>query len=191
MVQPYLYPSIVHQTLRARLPMKTGNDDHSDVQRPSQVEDQALVQQTETTRTEETFVTIETNGIANKPLEVPEPVPEGSDLNLAGTVKGVNLAVSPEDITLTRNTGGLEPHTEQMSGNHEKVGSYRRSYFDSLGNGKPMLCSTNFNKTMEFDPIKQHRHFCPWTVSTGKSVPGWLQTLSALEENKELSAHLV
>lgn len=118
------------------------------------MEDQALVQQSETARTEETFVTIETNAIADEPLEVPEPVPEGSDLNLTGTVKGV-IAVAgelssstPENITSTRNAGGLEPHGEQMCGNHDKVGSYQRSYFDSLGNGasqcqKPMLCSTS------------------------------------------------
>ncbi|KAL4584180.1 hypothetical protein LXL04_008772 [Taraxacum kok-saghyz] len=41
-------------------------------------------------------------------------------------------------------------------------------------------------KGMEFDPIKQHRHFCPWIVATGKSAgPGWKQTLSALQRHKE------
>ncbi|XP_022731373.1 uncharacterized protein LOC111285926 isoform X2 [Durio zibethinus] len=32
----------------------------------------------------------------------------------------------------------------------------------------------------EFDPIRQHRHFCPWISSTGSGAPGWQQTLSAL-----------
>ncbi|GAV62826.1 zf-C3HC domain-containing protein [Cephalotus follicularis] len=35
---------------------------------------------------------------------------------------------------------------------------------------------------MKFDPIKQHRHFCPWIVSTGGKLPGWQQTLSALQQ---------
>ncbi|PRQ16451.1 putative Zinc finger, C3HC [Rosa chinensis] len=35
--------------------------------------------------------------------------------------------------------------------------------------------------TMEFDSIKQHRHFCPWIASTGNGAPGWKQTLSALQ----------
>ncbi|KFK36054.1 hypothetical protein AALP_AA4G071800 [Arabis alpina] len=40
------------------------------------------------------------------------------------------------------------------------------------------------NKQMEFDPVKQHRHFCPWIWSTGKRGPGWRQTLSALQRQK-------
>ncbi|KAK1384013.1 C3HC-type domain-containing protein [Heracleum sosnowskyi] len=41
---------------------------------------------------------------------------------------------------------------------------------------------------MEFDPIRQHRHFCPWITSTGSSLPGWKQTLSALQRQKEFSS---
>ncbi|XP_041998177.1 uncharacterized protein LOC121748031 [Salvia splendens] len=192
---------IVGQNLRARLPIKTGTKDHSDVQ----VEDQAVVQQSETISAEETFVTIEPNAIADKPLEAPESVAEGTNLNFSGTEKGVNSAAAGElssstleDISSITNAGGLVPHREQMSGNQEG-GSYGKNYVDSLGIGasqseKPMLFSTrehkkllSFSKPIEFDPIKQHRHFCPWILSTGKSAPGWLQTLSALEENKELS----
>ncbi|CAA0818406.1 C3HC zinc finger-like [Striga hermonthica] len=42
------------------------------------------------------------------------------------------------------------------------------------------------SKTKEFDPIKQHRYFCPWIMSSGKFSPGWQQTLSALVDHKEL-----
>lgn len=38
---------------------------------------------------------------------------------------------------------------------------------------------------MKFDPIRQHRHFCPWIVSTGGGLPGWQQTLSALHRQRE------
>lgn len=43
------------------------------------------------------------------------------------------------------------------------------------------------DKAMEFDPIKQHRHFCPWITSTGNGGPGWQQTLSALLREKGFS----
>lgn len=58
------------------------------------------------------------------------------------------------------------------------------AYLTIAGEDKKLL---SFDKPMEFDPMKQHRHFCPWTVSTGKSAPGWQQTLSALAEDKEPS----
>ncbi|XP_050236868.1 uncharacterized protein LOC126686712 [Mercurialis annua] len=40
-------------------------------------------------------------------------------------------------------------------------------------------------KAMEFDPIRQHRHFCPWILSTNSGAAGWQQTLSALFRQKE------
>ncbi|CAN6930435.1 unnamed protein product [Brassica oleracea] len=40
------------------------------------------------------------------------------------------------------------------------------------------------NKQMEFDPVKQHRHFCPWIWSTSRKGPGWRQALSALQRHK-------
>ncbi|KAI3884492.1 hypothetical protein MKX03_034832 [Papaver bracteatum] len=43
---------------------------------------------------------------------------------------------------------------------------------------------------VEFDPIKQHRHFCPWIISTGNVAPGWQQTLEALDHEKD-SSHLI
>ncbi|KAA8542312.1 hypothetical protein F0562_023552 [Nyssa sinensis] len=43
------------------------------------------------------------------------------------------------------------------------------------------------DKAMAFDPIRQHRHFCPWIASVGNAAPGWQQTLSALQRQKEFS----
>lgn len=40
------------------------------------------------------------------------------------------------------------------------------------------------DKATEFDPIKQHRHFCPWIASVNDEEPGWKQTLSALYHQK-------
>ncbi|KAI4344036.1 hypothetical protein L6164_011313 [Bauhinia variegata] len=41
------------------------------------------------------------------------------------------------------------------------------------------------NKAMEFDPIRQHRHFCPWIASLDNGEPGWQRTLSALYNQKD------
>ncbi|KAL9337657.1 hypothetical protein Peur_069426 [Populus x canadensis] len=43
------------------------------------------------------------------------------------------------------------------------------------------------DKALGFDPIRQHRHFCPWIISTSSGAPGWQQTLSALGRQKEFS----
>ncbi|ESW27156.1 hypothetical protein PHAVU_003G178600 [Phaseolus vulgaris] len=40
------------------------------------------------------------------------------------------------------------------------------------------------DKATEFDPIRQHRHFCPWIASINDGEPGWKQTLSALYHQK-------
>ncbi|KAE8694718.1 C3HC zinc finger-like, putative isoform 2 [Hibiscus syriacus] len=43
----------------------------------------------------------------------------------------------------------------------------------------------HMDKISEFDPIRQHRHFCPWIVSMSGGAPGWKQTLSALQSGKD------
>lgn len=118
---------MVGHNLRARLPIKAGNEDHSEVQWPSQVEGQLLLQQSENVSAEGTIVTTEPNVISHNPLEVPESVAEGShsNLELTETVNGVNLAASgeassltPEDSTSNRSSGAIVPHIDQMSGNN-------------------------------------------------------------------------
>ncbi|KAF7806320.1 NIPA-like protein [Senna tora] len=58
-------------------------------------------------------------------------------------------------------------------------------------NNEDLICTSGkylkqlpSNKTMEFDPIRQHRHFCPWIASINDEEPGWKQTLSALYYQK-------
>ncbi|XP_038725574.1 uncharacterized protein LOC120016737 isoform X2 [Tripterygium wilfordii] len=43
------------------------------------------------------------------------------------------------------------------------------------------------DQLMEFDLIRQHRHFCPWIASAGNAAPGWQQTLSAVQRQKDNS----
>ena len=45
------------------------------------------------------------------------------------------------------------------------------------------------DKAMEFDPIRHHRHFCPWIASIDDGEPGWKQTLSALYHQKNHLPH--
>ncbi|KAK7388787.1 hypothetical protein VNO78_23614 [Psophocarpus tetragonolobus] len=45
------------------------------------------------------------------------------------------------------------------------------------------------DNAMEFDPIRQHRHFCPWIASINDGEPGWKQTLSALYHQKNHFLH--
>ncbi|GMQ11167.1 hypothetical protein CsSME_00053917 [Camellia sinensis var. sinensis] len=57
----------------------------------------------------------------------------------------------------------------------------------SIGKNQDQL---RFDEAMKFDPIRQHRHFCPWIASTGNSPPGWKQVLFALQRQKEFSSPL-
>lgn len=49
------------------------------------------------------------------------------------------------------------------------------------------ICKHSSIKKMEFHPIRQHRHFCPWVTSKETVSPGWQQTLSALQKEKVFS----
>ncbi|KAM0938078.1 putative Zinc finger, C3HC [Dioscorea sansibarensis] len=45
------------------------------------------------------------------------------------------------------------------------------------------------SKFTEFDPIRQHRPFCPWIAPVdGKSTPGWKLTVSALVQREKSSS---
>ncbi|KAJ1392331.1 Zinc finger, C3HC-like [Sesbania bispinosa] len=48
---------------------------------------------------------------------------------------------------------------------------------------------TPSDKAMEFDPVRQHRHFCPWIASIDGGEPGWKQTFSALYHQKKHLPH--
>ena len=45
-----------------------------------------------------------------------------------------------------------------------------------------------WKEDMEFDPILQHRHFCPWVnTNVGRGLCGWQLTLDALEASPSLA----
>ncbi|KAM6593698.1 hypothetical protein CsatA_001401 [Cannabis sativa] len=53
--------------------------------------------------------------------------------------------------------------------------------------GSNLIKQVSSDNKMELDPVRQHRHFCPWIASTGKGTPGWKQTLSALQRQQRSS----
>ncbi|XP_038895031.1 uncharacterized protein LOC120083371 [Benincasa hispida] len=54
--------------------------------------------------------------------------------------------------------------------------------------GEDYSKGVSLGSIMEFDPIRQHRLFCPW-IATGNVAPGWKQTLTALQREKNSSPH--
>ncbi|XP_054822448.1 uncharacterized protein LOC129320830 isoform X2 [Prosopis cineraria] len=71
--------------------------------------------------------------------------------------------------------------------------NYRvRSGVENPVNCKDVTCNSGkdmrpSDRALEFDPIRQHRHFCPWIASMNDEEPGWKQTLSALLRQKDHS----
>ncbi|KAL2462840.1 C3HC zinc finger-like [Forsythia ovata] len=152
----------------------------------------------------ETSVTSKPDLIKENSLIVPQTVAEVAvvDENLAenGTVRAFDSTVGddrPHVGVASRNAETSETNGEMLAeADNCEQGSYQSNCQDDRGlvpivqpvKHKSASCSISeyqklpsFDKAMEFDPIKQHRHFCPWIVSGGNSFPGWQQTLSALQ----------
>ncbi|WOK98021.1 hypothetical protein Cni_G06729 [Canna indica] len=48
---------------------------------------------------------------------------------------------------------------------------------------------THYNRTSQFDPIRQHRPYCPWVApDDGEAMPGWKLTLSAVVHHEKDSS---
>ncbi|XP_038993522.1 uncharacterized protein LOC120117301 [Hibiscus syriacus] len=87
------------------------------------------------------------------------------DLNVDGTYK----MTSREDKTCANSEEGVIDEVQTAQNN--KGLSYPK------GKDQKQL---RMDKISEFDPIRQHRHYCPWIASMSGGAPGWQQTLSAL-----------
>ncbi|KAG4943131.1 hypothetical protein JHK85_047777 [Glycine max] len=85
--------------------------------------------------------------------------------------------------TLDGEVGSLENYGVK---DREENPINRDNVHSSLGKLKNPTVS---NKLMEFDPIRQHRHFCSWIASIHDGEPGWKQTLSALYHQKNHLPH--
>ncbi|KAL3829252.1 hypothetical protein ACJIZ3_018054 [Penstemon smallii] len=205
---------VIGQSLRARLQLENEFKDHSAVQSLSHnKEDQEVLPESVNVAAEGTLATTGPDFIARDPLEVPQTV-EGSISNRTSNeaVRKGNSADHhkfdvgefsssiPEDNTTSRSGGLIVPREKIIEADNCEQGSGQSNCKDSsciFTQNKPVPFQflyiskdqplSSFSKSMEFDPIKHHRHFCPWIVSTGKFAPGWKETLSALEEHEEFS----
>lgn len=185
---------VIGQSLRARILAESVHEDR--------VIDKSLLQPTDMSPVDknidkETSLTSKPDLITENSLIVPQTVAEVAvvDENLPnnGTVSDSSVVddrphagefscSAPEDNVASRIGEAGETNGEMLAEDSGLVPIVQPVKHKSAS------CSTSeyqdlpsFDKAMEFDPIKQHRHFCPWIMSSGNSVPGWLQTLSALQ----------
>ncbi|KAH1131502.1 hypothetical protein J1N35_002880 [Gossypium stocksii] len=86
--------------------------------------------------------------------------------------------------------------TNKMNSREDKICSNSEegviAEVQAVQNNKVLSCPKgkdlkrlHMDKISEFDPIRQHRHFCPWIASMSVGAPGWQQTLSALLYGKD------
>ncbi|KAM0849972.1 hypothetical protein ACQ4PT_053380 [Festuca glaucescens] len=125
--------------------------------------------------------------IAN--MEVSTEHNEGS--SHSDTSKGTNmeevLNEEPESGAArsdTREEAANDQNLVQTHTNSSKaveVGAITKSSINSEKCVQPSGKEGLYDKMNEFDPIKQHRTFCPWTSpDVGEALPGWRLTLLAL-----------
>lgn len=123
---------------------------------------------------------------------------EADDLAKYRVQAGESMSSSREDnimVAVNDKTGNTieTAHVKQGDKQHENVTkSTVQLVANNIDPGRLGKSSeqASLQKSMEFDPIRQHRVFCPWIASTAKSAPGWQQTLSALQRHKEISLPL-
>ncbi|KAL6584242.1 hypothetical protein OROMI_003531 [Orobanche minor] len=192
---------IIGPNVRARVFMGKDTKDHLAVQKQSQAEGQKMSLKIQNTTMEGSSATTVPDFLVRNPLEVPQSV-----ANHRCSDAGEISCSTPLDNTVSKNCGGRNNRFgEEMAEaeNCEDSSSYKNNCLDNPGvepfvKHKPVPFSIRENKKipflykpMEFDPIKQHRHFCPWIMPTGRLAPGWQQTLSVLPGYKELdNVHL-
>ncbi|GMI76554.1 hypothetical protein HRI_001324700 [Hibiscus trionum] len=92
-----------------------------------------------------------------------------SCLEADSNVDGTHKMTSREDKTSANSEEGVIADVQTAQNNKGL----------SCPKGKD-LKQLHMDKVSEFDPIRQHRHFCPWIASISGGAPGWQQTLSAL-----------
>uniref|UniRef100_A0A5B7BCB4 C3HC-type domain-containing protein n=1 Tax=Davidia involucrata TaxID=16924 RepID=A0A5B7BCB4_DAVIN len=103
-----------------------------------------------------------------------------------------SITVEADNCYLQQNPGTDKVCSAQVD---SQDGSGVKAKVQPANNDVPFSIGKNLeqlplDKAMVFDPIRQHRHFCPWVAPVGSVAPGWQQTLSALQRQKEFSCPL-
>ncbi|XP_030521647.2 uncharacterized protein LOC115734832 isoform X2 [Rhodamnia argentea] len=134
-----------------------------------------------------------------------EQPPLNPDITVTG---GIDAHATSESVSLCSQEVSSVAHAEdfgeeqtcfKVQNNSSSESSCREGHGDDNENGVPakkeLVASTAENITKhlsgdegrQFDPVRQHRHFCPWISPTGGAMPGWQHTLSALHREKDVS----
>ncbi|KAH9625756.1 hypothetical protein KSS87_022309 [Heliosperma pusillum] len=87
------------------------------------------------------------------------------------------------DDTISAKETSIVPTNEQKDDGIEDVCNTGFTYA-AIGKDVRSHCA---DRMMEFHPVQQHRHFCPWGASSKSAAPGWQQTLSALQKENVFS----
>ncbi|XP_073008149.1 uncharacterized protein [Typha latifolia] len=149
-----------------------------------------------------------TNGVQILPESLPisDATRKGSDKEEAskqergieeGTVEmnKIDRSISATSVASStdKNTGSnlYIPNSADATVNDQKANGFKEKLASSFNkesdantkSGKSML----YEKMNEFDPIKQHRTFCPWIAPDSETLPGWKLTLSALVSHEKTS----
>lgn len=104
------------------------------------------------------------------------------------SVSDTQLIDVPDNCSLQQNRGTdivCSKHSDTDGQGVDRV-QFVNNNIMTVNIGKDIK-QPQLGKAMEFDPIRQHRHFCPWIASSGNSAPGWQQTLFALQRQQESS----
>ncbi|XP_073144273.1 uncharacterized protein [Henckelia pumila] len=183
---------VIGKSLIARIPMQAESKDQLGVNELSKLgKGPCTSPERVNTTTDGTLGATGADAIATKSSEVLQIVAEDSSLN-------VNMAENETERTIVNQCVSssvgefsrqqledsfTSKNGEASKGNREDMVDARNYEEDNYQRPDPKLPSVD--EAIKFDPIKQHRHFCPWIVSSSNFSPGWQQTLSALHVNKE------
>ncbi|XP_057723098.1 uncharacterized protein LOC130937911 [Arachis stenosperma] len=94
---------------------------------------------------------------------------EGDGLNSSAAGDPSSLQKNSDGVVNRLSNYGAKDNVENFVNREDQHCSLERD-----------MKSTTADKTMEFNPIRHHRYFCPWIASIDDMEPGWKQTLSAL-----------
>lgn len=114
---------------------------------------------------------------------------EGSDMSLEGNcTKGTDRA-GETSAAIVLQTNGKQHALQERRSNGSTDGILLPVNNSTVpdDSGK-RLDHKVINSSFAFDPIRQHRIFCPWITSYGNSAPGWEQTLFPLLQHKQISS---
>ncbi|XP_073291434.1 uncharacterized protein [Primulina huaijiensis] len=182
---------VIGKSLIARIPVQAESKDQLDIKELSKFgKGPCISPERVNTVTDGTLGATGADAIVTNSSEVLQIAAEDSSLNVnmveneTERTNVVQCVSSPGEFSRQKPEDHFTcKNGEASKGNREDTVEARNCQKDNYRRLDPKLPS--FDKTLKFDPIKQHRHFCPWIESTSNFSPGWLQTLSALHENKE------